>query len=198
MADLNKIILSYDNFDNTSSYGIEVSSNYKPSKWWSINGSFDCYSQTQKSISERLTVPVEIATVDDIIQETVEVDNIAWNFRMYNNFKVSKSLSLSAFGFYRGRNESIQFNMDPMYFVNLGMRYTFIDNKATFNLNFNDVFNTMKASFTANRPFNQVGEFNWESRTVHASLSYRFGSGKYKAKSRKRRDSDEKEGGGLF
>jgi iron complex outermembrane receptor protein len=197
-ADLNKIVLSFDNFDNTTAYGAEFSSNYRPTKWWSINGSFDLYSQTQKSISERLTVSPEIATIDDIVLESVEVDNIAWNFRMYNNFKVSKSLSFSAFGFYRGKNKGVQFEMDPMYFVNLGMRYSFIEDKANFSLNFNDVFNTMKAKFKGNRPFYQEGKFQWESQTIQASLSYRFGSGKYKAKSRKRRDSDVKEGGGLF
>jgi outer membrane receptor protein involved in Fe transport len=197
-ADLNKIILSFDNFDNTSSYGFEFSTNYRPTKWWSINGSFDFYSQTQKSISERLTVSPELATIDDIVIESVKVDNVAWNFRMYNNFKVSKSLSFSAFGFYRGRNKGIQFEMDPMYFVNLGMRYSFIDNKANFSLNFNDVFNTMRARFSGSRPFYQEGQFEWESQTVQASLSYRFGSGKYRAKSRKQRDQDIKEGGGLL
>ena len=197
-ADLNKVVLSFDNFDNTSSYGFEFSTNYKPTKWWSVNGSFDFYSQTQKSISERLTVSPEIATVDDIILESVEVDNIAWNFRMYNNFKVSKSLSFSAFGFYRGKNKGVQFEMDPIYFVNLGMRYSFIDNKANFSLNFNDVFDNMKAKFKGSRPFIQEGEFQWESQTIQASLSYRFGSGKYKAKSRKQRDQDVKEGGGLL
>ena len=117
---------------------------------------------------------------------------------MYNNFKVSKSLSFTAFGFYRGKNESIQFDIDPMYFVNLGMRYSFLDSKATFGLSFNDVFNTMKFVGKASRPFKQEIEFNWESNTIAASLSYRFGGGKYKAKSRKRRDNDEKSGGGLF
>ncbi|NNL16355.1 MAG: outer membrane beta-barrel protein, partial [Flavobacteriaceae bacterium] len=187
-----------DNFDNTSSYGFEFSTNYRPAKWWSINGSFDFYSQTQKSISERLTVSPELATPDDIVLESVEVDNVAWNFRMYNSFKVSKSVSFSAFGFYRGRNKGVQFEMEPMYFVNLGMRYSFLDRKANFSLNFNDVFDTMRAEFKGDRPFNQAGKFEWESQTIQASLSYRFGSGKYKAKSRKQRDQDEKQGGGFL
>src|SRR5690606_1995538 len=41
--DLNKMILTFDNFDKTSSYGFEFSSNYKPTEWWSINGSFDLF-----------------------------------------------------------------------------------------------------------------------------------------------------------
>lgn len=47
-----RIIITHDNFDNTSAFGLELSSNYRPYKWWSINGSFDLYSQTQKGIAE--------------------------------------------------------------------------------------------------------------------------------------------------
>ncbi|WP_347924746.1 TonB-dependent receptor [Pontimicrobium sp. SW4] len=197
-ADFNRLILTDDNFDNTSSYGFELSTNYRPTKWWSINGSFDFYSQTQKSISERLTASPEVATENDIVVETVEVDNVAYNFRIFNNFRVSKSLSFTAFGFYRGANESIQFDVDPMHFVNLGMRYSFLNNKATFSFSYNDVFNTMKFSADTNRPFRQDVQFNWESNTWNVGLNYRFGGGKYRAKSRKQRDDDEKDGGGIF
>ncbi len=191
-----RIILTHDNFDDTSAYGLEVSSSYRPTKWWSINGSFDLYSQTQKGISERLSAPIETATPADIITEVSEVDNVAWNFRMFNNFKASKSLTFTAFGFYRGQNKTLQFDIEPMYFVNLGMRYSFLEGKASFSLNYNDIFDTMKFAFEGSSPYIQTGEFNWESNTIQASISYRFGGGKYRAKSRKRRDNDEKQGSG--
>ena len=197
-ADFNRLILTDDNFDNTSSYGFEVSTNYRPTKWWSINGSFDLYSQTQKSISERLTASPDVATESDIIVESVEVDNVAYNFRIFNNFRVNEKLAFTAFGFYRGKNESIQFDVNPMKFVNLGMRYTFLNNKATFSFSYNDVFNTMKFAADAYRPFRQDVEFNWESNTWNIGLNYRFGGGKYRAKARKQRDNDEKQGGGIF
>jgi iron complex outermembrane receptor protein len=194
-TDLNKVILSFDNFENTAAYGVEVSSNYKPAKWWSFNASFDLYNQTQKGIAERLGTSIN-PTVNDIIVETFEVDNVAWNLRMFNNFKVTKDLSLSAFGFYRGKARTLQFNVKPMYFVNLGARYTLFDGKGTFSFNYNDIFNTMKFGFEGELPYAQVGEFNWESQTVYVGLSYRFGGGKYRAKSRKNRDDNEKSGGG--
>ncbi len=194
-----RIILTNDNFDDTSALGFEFSTNYKPTKWWSINGSFDIYSQTQKGIAERLTAPIETATIDDIVTEITEVNNVAWNFRMFNNFRVSKTLSFTAFGFYRGANETLQFNIDPMYFVNIGARVSFSEGKGSFSLNFSDIFNTMHFSGDGTRPYTQEIFFNWESRTISGSLSYSFGGGKYRAKSRKRRDNDEKQGsGGVF
>ncbi len=198
-ADLNRLILTDDNFDNTSSYGFELSSSYRPTKWWTLNGSFDLYSQTQRSISERLTVPADVATENDIVLETVEVDNVAYNFRVFNNFSVSQKLAFTAFGFYRGKNKSIQFDIEPMYFVNLGMRYSFLENNAaTLSFNYNDVLNSMKFQGSGNRPFVQDVEFNWESNTWSIGFNYRFGDGKFRAKQRKNRDDNTTQGGGFL
>ncbi|MFI8602970.1 TonB-dependent receptor domain-containing protein [Cellulophaga baltica] len=194
--DLNKLILTYDNFDNTTAYGMEVSLNYKPLTWWSINGSFDLFSQTQRGITETLPTENPNATVDDIVIEEVQVENTAWNFRMNNSLKATKNLSFQIFGFYRGANKNIQFDVKSMYFVNTGARYSFAEGKGTFSLNFNDVFNTMRFAFDSTRPYASTGEFNWESRTVYAGLSYMFGSGKNKASKRKNRDNNTKDSGG--
>ncbi len=197
-TDINRLILTHDNFDNTSAYGVEISSNFRPTSWWSFNTSFDFFSQTQKGITESLNAPTDVATVDNIIRETVKVDNAAWNFRMFNNFRVTKKLNLSAFGFYRGSVQGLQFEMEPMYFVNVGARYSFAQGNGTLSVNYNDIFNTMQFGFNGNRPFRQEGAFRWESNTVNVSISYRFGGRKYRAKSRKRRDNDEKSGSGGF
>ncbi|MCK0162184.1 TonB-dependent receptor domain-containing protein [Allomuricauda sp. F6463D] len=194
--DLNKTILTFDNFDNTSAYGIELSTNYKPIKWWSINGSFDLFSQTQTGLTESLNSTDPDPSEEDIVEEMVKIDNTAWNLRMNNSFTINKKLTLQAFGFYRGKNKSIQFDAKPMYFVNLGARYSFAEGKGTLSVNYNDIFNTMRFAFEGDYPYAQEGEFNWESNNVYVGLSYRFGSGKNRAKQRKNRDSNTKQGGG--
>lgn len=194
--DLNKTILTFDNFEKTSAYGVEVSANYRPAKWWNINGSFDMFTQTQRGITETLNTTDPNPSEDDIVTQNVEVDNTAWNMRMNNSFTVTKKLTLQAFGFYRGRNKSIQFDAKPMYFVNLGARYAFAEGKGTLSLNYNDIFNTMRFAFEGDYPYAQEGHFNWESNNLYVGLSYRFGSGKNRAKSRKRRDDNTKQGGG--
>ncbi len=197
-TDLNKVILTYDNFDNTTAYGVELSGNYRPTKFWSFNASFDLFNQTQKGISEQLA-DVENPTVSDITLNEYQVDNIQYNFRMFNNFRVTEKLSLSAFGFYRGKSRNLQFTMEPMYFVNVGARYSLWEGRGTFSINYNDIFDTMQFAFEGELPYAQVGAFNWESNTINVNLSYRFGGGKYRAKSRKNRDDREKEGsGGIF
>jgi len=194
--DLNKLILTFDNYDATHAYGLETSANYKPLKWWSVNGSFDMYSQIQRGITESLQTTGTNPTEDDITEQEVEVNNLAWNVRVNNSFTATKNLTLQLFGFYRGSNEGIQFKTKPMYFVNAGARYSFAQGKGTFSLNFNDIFNTMRFGFDSEVPYTQIGRFNWESRTVYAGLSYQFGSGKNKAIKRKDRDKDTKQGSG--
>ena len=193
-----RLILTHDNFDDSTAFGVELSTSLKPKKWWSLNGSFDLYSQTLMGIAERLNAPIETAVIKDIITETNSVDNVAWNFRLYNSFKVSKKVNLTAFGFYRGRNSNLQFNVKPMYFVNVGSRFSFDEGKGSISLNYNDIFNTMKFRFDGTSPYVQEGEFNWESNTIYLGLTYRFGSTKYSAKSRKNRTDDEKSGGGFL
>ncbi|KAA5824476.1 TonB-dependent receptor [Algibacter amylolyticus] len=192
--------LSYDNFDNTTAYGFELSTNYRPTKWWSLNGSFDLYSQRQQGIIEILnTDDIQNATVNDILKQNNEVETIIWNVRAFNNFKVSKKLSFSLFAMYRGEEESLQFTREPMYMVNTGMRYNFLeDNRATLSFNYNDIFNTMKFEFEGSTPFPNIGGFNWESNTWNIALSYRFGGNNYSALKRKQRENDTKSGGGGF
>lgn len=197
--DLNKTILTYDNFDNTSAYGIELSSTYKPIAWWNINASFDLFAQTQKGISEILNTPAgQEPGINDIGLIEMKVNNIGYSFRMSNNFKATKKLTFSLFGMYRSERESLQFSVKPMYFVNTGLRYTFLDDAATFSFNYNDIFKTMKEEFESAVPYRQVGKFSWESNTWNIGLSYRFGGGKYKALQRKNRDQNESSGGGGF
>jgi len=61
-------------------------------------------------------------------------------------------LTLSAFGFYRGNQKTLQFDIDPIYFVNVGARYSLWEDRGTFSLNYNDIFDTMKIWFRWSEP----------------------------------------------
>ena len=100
---------------------------------------------------------------------------------------------------YRGEEKGLQFTRKPMFMVNTGLRYSFLeDDRATFSFNYSDIFNTMKFEFEGDRPTPQAGQFNWESNSWNIGLSYRFGGGKYRALQRKNRDDNEKDGSGGF
>ena len=187
-TDANRLLLSFDNFDKNNAYGAEVSTNYRPTTWWSFNGSAELYFNTVKGVVDTGITGLE----------NVEIDNSTYNLRLSNTFKANKKLSFSLFGMYRADSESLQFNRKSMFMVNTGLSYKFLEDKATFSFSYNDIFNTMKFQFDGERPYPQNGQFNWESNTWRVGLNYRFGGSKYKALSRKQRDNNEKSGGGFM
>ena len=181
-------IISFSNFDDTSAYGIEASSNYKIASWWRANASMDFYSQKQFG-----TIDMNNPTAS-----TKEVTAEIFNARISNNFKVSNRLRLQLFAMYRGPQKDIQWNVKSMKMVNLGANLSVLKNKGNVSFRVNDIFNNMKFKFDATNPFVQNGQFKWESRTAYIGFNYRFGGGKNRAKSRRTRDNNEKQSGGGF
>ncbi|GAA3736767.1 outer membrane beta-barrel family protein [Flavobacterium ginsengisoli] len=189
-----KQILSYTNYDHNSAYGFDVSLNYKLTKWWDIQPSIDFSSIKQQGI----VFEFDPATSTSSPLER-SVTTTAFNARMNSNFKPTKRLSFLLFGFYRGPVEDVQQNRHEMYKMDIGSRYTLLDNKMNISVRFNDVFKTMKYAFDGIYPYPQTGQFSWESRTVYLGLTYNFGGGKIKNLQRKQReDNTNKGGGGMF
>jgi len=182
-------ILSFTNFNDTDAFGLEFSTNLKLAKWWRANASMDVYSQTQFGTTD----------ISNPNAETIKVNNDVFNARLSNSFTISKKLRMQLFAMYRGASEDIQWQTKPMWMVNTGASYNVLKGKGTISLKFNDIFQGMKFAFKTATPEAAKGQFNWESRTTFLGFNYRFGSGKNKAKQRRRRDNNEKgNSGGMF
>ncbi|KLT70999.1 TonB-dependent receptor domain-containing protein [Flavobacterium sp. ABG] len=187
----NKVILSYDNFDRNTAYGFEASFNYKIAKWWDISPSIDFSSIKQQGY---------VSLFDPVTKESDQVERkitvSAFNARMNSNFKVNKRLSFLLFGFYKGPSDGLQNNSHEMYKIDMGSRYTLLNNKMNISVRFNDVFNTMKYAFDSQYPYPHAGQFTWESQTVYLGLTYNFGGAKIKNLQRKQREDNTSQGGG--
>ncbi|CAM3372831.1 TonB-dependent receptor [Flavobacterium longum] len=188
-----KQILSFQNFDTNTAFGFEVSANYKITKWWDIQPAVDFSSIRQKGA-------VSILNQDTDTYEFTnrEVTASALNARINSNFRATKSLRFLIFGFYRGSVQGLQFESQPMYKIDAGGRYSFLKDKATLSVRFNDIFNTQEFGFDGDVPYPQTGSFGWESRSVYIGFNYSFGAGKNRALQRKQRDDNTQQGGGGF
>ena len=178
-----KQIKSDDNFDGNNRYGFEASSNYKVANWWRVNASLDFYSQTLKGI---------------VANSQTEVTNNAFNVRVSNSFNATKNLRIQLFGMYRGANKTLQFNASEMWMVASGASYRVLKGKGNVTFRVNDIFNTARFKFNSTTPFTQTGQFQGDNQSVFLGFNYRFGGGKNRAKSRRNRDNNEKEGGGFI
>ena len=181
--DPNRLLLTFQNWDDNTAYGVELSGRYKPFSWWSLNPSFELYSSTEKGV---------------VGEDYREVEALVYSFRLSQSFNVTKKLTLQLFGMYRSPFEMLQIEPEEFYFVNAGARYSFLKDKATLSLNFNDIFDTQEFGFTTSVPYQQRGRFQGDSQTVYLGFSYRFGGGKNRALDRKQRDDNTSNDGGLF
>ncbi|MBP6039506.1 MAG: TonB-dependent receptor [Flavobacterium sp.] len=184
---VNRNILSYDNFDNNNAYGIESSANLKFTKWWSVNASADVYFKTAKGT-------IQNASTNTL--ENAEVDVTTFNTRINNSFTATKDLRFQLFGMYRGRDKGLQYDRKAMYKMDFGATYNILKGKGTITARYNDVFENMRFAFDGNIPFRQQGAFYWESQTFYVGFNYIFGGGKNRALARKQRDANETQGGG--
>jgi len=181
-------ILTFTNFSDTDAYGLEFSTNFKINNWWRVNSSMDFYSQEQLgNIDNTGTNPQQLS-----------VQNNVFNARVSNSFKATKNLRFQLFAMYRGPQKDIQWDVEKMWMMNLGASWTVLNGKGTINFRVNDIFRGMNFTFNSENPFVQNGKFQWESRTSFLGFNYRFGGGKNRAKSRRNRDKNEKDGGGGF
>ncbi len=187
-------IMSFDNFDNNFAFGLELSANYKVTSWWDVQPAIDFSAISQTG----LVAVVNSANGNyDMVRKEANVS--AFNGRINNNFKANKNLSFLMFGFYRSAVDGIQFDARDMHKIDVGARYSFLNNKATASVRFNDIFNTQRFSFTGEHPYPQTGTFRWESRSVYVGFNYRFGAGKNRELQRRQREDNTKQsGGGLF
>ncbi|MFZ0488823.1 MAG: TonB-dependent receptor [Salegentibacter sp.] len=177
------IIMTYANADLNFSYGFELSGSFKPVKWWNINGSAEFYSQKDQGI---------------VGTEEIEVTNTNFDIKLNQSFKANDQLSFQLFGFYQAPVQMLQIRVEDVYFVNLGARYSFWNDKASLSLNMKDIFNTREYNISSEAPVAQEGTIKPHSRQLYVGFSYRFGGSKYSALKRKHRDEGEAGGGGIF
>ena len=186
--------MSWANFDNNSAYGFELSANYKITKWWDVQPSIDFSSISQKGLISVLRP----GTIDQFDFVRKEIDAAAFNARLNSNFKATKNLSFLLFGFFRSGVDGIQNDSKDMYKIDMGGRYSILNNKMNFSVRFNDVFNMMEYGFDSKNPYPSTGVFRWESQSLYFGINYMFGGGKNRALQRKYREDNTKQGGGMF
>lgn len=174
-------ILSYENYDTSDSYGIEISGSYKPKKWWTLRPSSSLYIQE---------------SIGFINNQRESIRNALFRARISNRFNASKKLSFQLSGSYKGKSENVQFKVNPYFLVNASARWSVLKGKGAINLRGTDIFDNFKQAFSSSNPFPQTGSFTLEYSSIYLGFSYNFGGGKKKDRDRKYREDNETRGSG--
>tara|TARA_B100000795_G_C22806401_1_gene445173 strand:+ start:5418 stop:7832 length:2415 start_codon:yes stop_codon:yes gene_type:complete len=181
VANENRQIFSYSNYDTADSYGVEFSSSIKITKWWRFRPSSNLYIQDSQGL---------------INNKNESIKNTMFRINLRNNFKASKKLSFQISSIYKGKNENIQFKIKPYFLINAAAQLSVLKGNGSVTLRGTDIFDGYKLDFSATNPFSQSGQYTLEYSSIYLGFSYDFGSGTNRARNRKYRKNNETRGSG--
>lgn len=130
--------------------------------WWNTNYSFNFYYGTYSGTVANTTLS--------------DRGNFNFNCNLINNFKLGNGYSAEVTGNYRGREIYAFMDVDPIWFLNLGIQKKW--KQSTLKLAANDVFWTNRT--TADSEFTNYTErfkVSRNTRIIAVSYTYNFGQG---------------------
>jgi outer membrane receptor protein involved in Fe transport len=123
-------------------------------------------------------------------------DGFAWNGNITTNAQLPFNFSGQLRFDYQAPRVMAQGKSRENYGIDAGLKYDFMNKKASLSLNARDILNTRKFGMITSDPsFYMVSERRWQSRTVNLTLAYRFGAMKQdRQKNRNQNDNNSSDG----
>ncbi len=149
------------NLNTTDIYGLFVIVPFKVAKWWDIANSFNSYYGSYSGTVAGTTLKNR--------------GNFTFNCNSVNNFKIGNNYSAELTGNYRAKEIYAFMDVDPIWYVNLGVQKKF--KNSILKLVVNDVFYTNRT--TADTEFINYKEHfkvSRETRVAVLSYTYNFGN----------------------
>ncbi len=166
------LIRSPENTGTSTAYGLELIATWQISKWWDINSSYSLYRIAFNGSSEDT----------DLVNE-----NTTWSAKMIQNFKLPGKIRFQVTGNYRAPSAIAQGERIRVYWIDMGMRKGFMDDKLKLAITFSDVFNTLKWGFeSSGETFSQLRTFKRQTQILRLNATYTIGN-QFHVKSKKGR-----------
>ncbi|BDD03048.1 TonB-dependent receptor domain-containing protein [Aureibacter tunicatorum] len=147
------------NVGQERNYGLELMVNADPLKWWSFN----------------LSGTITGFTIDGSYKDQVfDRQDSYFNFRMSNDFLLTKTTRLQIAPVYTSGRQSAQGYREGFVMVNMALKQDFMDKKLSATLQGRNILNTFKWESTSNGPdFNSMMRFEMMPSFTF-SLTYRI------------------------
>ncbi|NLR89945.1 TonB-dependent receptor family protein [Flammeovirga agarivorans] len=171
------MVMTWDNVDNSQSYGAEAIATYNMTSWWKFTGSANVYN---------LIISGDAGDLD--------LSNQAWAMtgKLMSSTNLTKTLSLQVTGRFSSKRATAQGYIAPMGGVDMAVSQKLFKGKGTLQARVTDVFNTYKFNvYSEGIGFNSDMTYDWESRVGYLTFSYRFGQAAKKPKKKGKSSSSE-------
>lgn len=163
----NRYGLQFNNFGKRTSTVIMANYRLKVTKWWMANAMVQGAYFTNTSTD----------SYGEFSNNGFAVDAM-----LYNNFVITKTLSVELTALYTSAQKQGYYSSKPMGNLSVGLRQMLLKNKASISLNANDLLGTFKTDLSA---LNETMDYNvktkGDTRWVSLTFRYSFGSDKVKA-----------------
>lgn len=148
------------NLSNESSLGVEMMINYQPFKWLNLGIVPNFYKYSIEG---------------DMIADDATTSTNTWNMRFFGDIKITKDLRFEVKSYVRGNRITSQGEREGFYTVDLGLRYDFLDRRASLVLSGRNIFDTAKREMeTTTETFYTYDKFQREGQIFTLTFSYRF------------------------
>jgi outer membrane receptor for ferrienterochelin and colicins len=171
--------------------GVDFTVNYNPTRKVRINGNFNLFRNESKGEY------VYTDANDRLINVNLDNQATTWFTRINSRVTLPYKIEWQTNFTYNAPMNTFQGRVYGIAALNLGLSKDILKDKATINVNVNDVFNSRRRIFDAFIPnfMNSYVNMQWRVRQITASFTYRINVPKNE-RDRKRTPSQDFEGGG--
>ncbi len=166
------------NLASNDRYGFEVTTNYRGSKKWNLNGNINLF---------------QLVTRGDFNGQNFDAENLSWFIRLNNKVTLPYKIDWQTRLFYRGPTETAQTRNQGIFSLSFAFSKDLFNDKASLAFNVSDVFNSLRRVSETQTPFFvSDSEFQFRVRSFNLSFTYRFNQ----KKTRSRGGNRNEDGGG--
>jgi len=175
-------VSSYTNLASGSTLGLEVVASQNFTKWLRANGSISLFKAKLDEYSYMYKGKDTTFNANE---------SNSWTAKINTSFTITKNLEFQLNGNYRspvitgvstggdrgygGGGGNAQGKTKELYWLDLGLRYSFLSNKASLTLRVSDIFNTRRfKSTTYGIGYSSYSEMRQESQIVFLGFSYKI------------------------
>lgn len=155
-------IQTFKNLQTVDVYALNISVPVEVTRWWHTSTDVNVY--------------YALYTGNIANTQISNIGNVNFNINTINTFNFTQTFSGELSGNYRARELYAYENVDPIWFLNIGLQKKFLNNNAIVKLNYTDVFFTNKVKATTTFD-NYVETFHVmrDTRVATISFTYKFG-----------------------
>lgn len=160
-------IVTYMNLDYGSSYGAEMIAQYKPAKWLDFNGSAN----------------LGYSILQDKTDGSLSNEDFAWSGKLISYILLPFDVKLQLSYHYYGQRVVPQGYIEPMQWLDIGLRKSFWDKKATLSIRASDIFRTREFNIHIDTD-EYISSLHFQRKPTYILVNFTYQIGK-KAKKKK-------------